>query len=198
MLGESLAARGIVPDLLISGGMRRHAQTLEGITSAASWSREIEVDERWAEYDHMAIIAAHKPAYRSMTLMQADLVRTFQPRKAFQTMFDAALVRWTGGEHDDSYSESFVDFQKRVEGALGGLVERLEAGQTALVVTSGGAMSWAAAHLLKSGTATWRELHHVTVNTGVTRVVHGQTGTSVVAINEHGHLDAERDLITVR
>lgn len=197
-LGEALAARGYHPDVIVTGGMNRHAQTAEGVARAAGWETQAIVDEGWAEYDHMAIIAAHKPAYRSMTIMQADLMRTLQPRKAFQTMFEAALDRWTSGEFDEEYPETFTDFQSRVEAALERLVARLEAGQTAAVFTSGGSMSWATTFLLRADAPTWSVLNHVTVNTGITKIVHGAHGTSVVTINGHAHVDHERDLLSVR
>ena len=71
-----------------------------------------------------------------------------RPTKAeFQEWFEQGTDRWTGGEHDDEYDESFAVFGDRVEQALGRVVETSASG-TAIVVTSGGPVARTAASLL--------------------------------------------------
>ena len=42
-----------------------------------------------------------------------------QPTKAeFQEWFEAATERWTGGDYDEDYAESFTAFTSRVGSAL--------------------------------------------------------------------------------
>ena len=73
---------------------------------------------------------------------------------------------------------------------------------TALVFSSGGPISWAAASLLAedSGPAQqlWRKLNPVCVNSGLTRLVTGRRGTTLVSFNEHAHLDGVPDVLTYR
>src|SRR4051812_35511730 len=90
-VGETLAARGVKPDVVVSGSMRRHCQTasLAGLTA--------EVDKGFDEFDHDEVIVTHKPAYRVRPVMLADLARTGNPRRAFQEMFTAATQRWIDG-----------------------------------------------------------------------------------------------------
>lgn len=190
LLGEHLAGREVVPSRVVVGGMRRHRQTAEAAIAAAGWEVEPEVDPGWDEFDHMGVITAHKPAYRSMTLMRADLVRTLHPRRAFGEMFDDALTRWTGGVHDD-YEETFPVFADRVDAALERLSEALGADETAVVVTSAGPVCRSTAALLDGGASTWLRLARAAVNSGVTTVSVRPSGPRLVTFNEHSHLLGE-------
>ncbi|WP_158707565.1 histidine phosphatase family protein [Janibacter massiliensis] len=188
LVGAALAERGVVPDVLVHGGMRRQRETAEEMVQAAGWSVEPDVDPGWAEYDHMEVITAHRPAYRSMTIMRADLIRTFQPRRAFHEMYDVATQRWTGGDHDTDYDESFAQFSSRVEGALTTLVARLGARQTGVVVTSAGVLASIVTDLVHGSSQTWKELERSAVNAAVTTLEVTRTGVGLVTFNEHVHL----------
>jgi broad specificity phosphatase PhoE len=188
-LGEVLAARGVTPDLVVSGSMRRHAHTAE----LAGFSAE--VDKGFDEFDHEQVILAHKPAYRARPVMLADLARTGNPKRAFQEMFTAATQRWIDGA--DGYAESFQTFCDRSEAAVRRTAERLGRGQTAVVFTSGGPIAVVVSRLLSGGDRLWARLNPVTVNTAITKVVSGRSGLTMVSYNEHGHLDGT-ELLTYR
>ena len=59
MLGAALAARGVAPDVVVAGEMKRHAQTAAGVLEGAGWSRDVEVDAGWNEFDHLQVLAVH-------------------------------------------------------------------------------------------------------------------------------------------
>ena len=166
MLGEALAARGVVPDLVVRGAMRRHRQTAEQAVAGAGWAAD--VDDGWNEFDHVQMLAMHPPAYRGEA--RAD-------PEQFQAWFEATL-RWTGGAYDEDYDESFTAFGARVDAALRRTVERLEPKQTAVVLTSGRPVSWVAASLLAGGADLWTQLNPVTVNSSVTKIVVGRRGAT--------------------
>jgi hypothetical protein len=44
----------------------------------------------------------------------------------------------------------------------------------------------------------WRRLNPVCVNSGVTRLVTGRRGTTLVAFNDHAHLDGVPDALSYR
>ena len=188
-LGEALAARGVRPDLVVSGSMRRHAQTasLAGFTA--------EVDKGFDEFDHDELIVTHKPAYRVRAVLLADMARKGNPRHAFQEMFTAATQRWIDG--GDGYTESFHTFCERSDAAVRRTAERLGKGETALVFTSGGPISVVVSRLLSGGDGLWAKLNPVTNNTAITKVVSGRSGLTMVSYNEHGHLDGS-DLLSYR
>jgi broad specificity phosphatase PhoE len=184
VLGKALADRGVRPDLVISGSMRRHVRTAE---LAVGPDVPVQLDEGFDEFDHEQVILAHMPAYRVRAVMVADLARTGNPHRAFQEMFTAATQRWIDG--GDGYTESFQAFCERSESAVRRTAERLGKGETAVVFTSGGPIAAVVSRLLSGGDGLWAKLNPVTINTAITKVLSGQRGLTVVSHNEHGHLD---------
>ena len=177
-LGAAFAARGINPDVLLSGGMKRHTQTAAATCSSAGWELPVATDSGWDEFDHLQVLARH-PAPEGVDL-SAD-------RRAFQRWFEDATLRWTSGQHDD-YDESFRDFCERITGAFERTIAALAPQGTAVVFTSGGPISWAAATRLGGDAALWLRLNQVTVNGGVTSFVIGSRSPTLLAFNEHAHL----------
>jgi len=186
--GRALAGRGVVPDVVVRGGMRRHRETAEAAAEAAGWSAEVTVDDGWDEFDHVQMLDVHGPpegaAEGQMT------------RQQFDAWFDAATERWTSGRYDEDYDEPFFGFTSRVESALRRTAAGLGSGDVAVVFSSGGPISWVAATLLGGGIDMWMRLNPVTINASVAKVVVGARGTTLVSLNDHSHL--EPDLVTYR
>lgn len=195
LLGKALAARGITPDLVVMGGMRRHRETAEACLAQLSGpggaTVSPQVDAGWDEFDHVAMLAAQPAPYGDRKPTKAE----------FQDWFESATDRWTAGEHDPEYAESFTAFTERVGSALRRTAEAAGSG-TAIVFSSGGPVSWATASLLaddqRAAGLLWRRLNPVCVNSGVTRLVTGRRGTTLVSFNEHHHLDGVPDVLTYR
>ncbi len=190
LLGRALAERGVVPDLVVSGGMRRHRETVAACLEGLGGATEPEVDPGWDEFDHQAMLARHP----------APFAGSRPTRVEFQEWFEAAAERWTGGAHDHEYAEPFTVFTDRVESALRRTVER--GAGTTLVFTSGGPIAWSAARLLAgapdAAAPLWHRLNPVCVNSGLTRLVAGRRGTTLVTFNEHAHLDGVPGALTYR
>jgi broad specificity phosphatase PhoE len=169
------------PSSWVRGGMRRHRETLEAMTSA-----DADVDERWDEFDHVGIVATHPDAP----------VGDVDPR-TFQRAFERATADWVAGTHGGD-GESYPDFVARVRGALDDAVADAGPGRTVVVVTSGGPIAVAAALLVDPDAdparvgALWARFNTVVVNAAVTRVVVGSTGARLLAFNEHAHLAPEQ------
>jgi broad specificity phosphatase PhoE len=183
LLGKALTQRGVQPDVVISGSMRRHAHT----ATLAFADAAAKVDKGFDEFDHEEVIVAHKPAYRRRAVMLADLARTGHPSRAFQQMFTAAIERWTLG--GDGYTESFTAFCDRSEAAVRRTAERIGKGETAVVFTSGGPIAAVVSRLLSGGDGLWLRLNAITINTAITKLVSGRSGLTMVSYNEHAHLD---------
>lgn len=198
VLGESLKDRVGEVDLVVCGGMTRHLQTAEATLDAMGIDIEPVIDERWNEYDHQEVIVRHKPAYKSRTVMAADLARRGDPRHHFQLMFDDALSRWTSGEKDEEYAEPWSEFMGRAEAGLSALLDETSAANNILVFTSGGPTSAVAARLLGLDVGGWLKLNRVCANASETKVIGGRSGISLVTYNGHAHFDADRELLTYR
>ncbi len=200
VLGSSLAARGIAPTRIVCGGMRRHAETADGILAGLgdSAAPELVVDDGWDEFNFEHVMQVHKPMYKSRVLMLADYARTpsAERRAKFQAMFEEATERWTGGEADDDYEESFPMFSERVDAALRRTADQAEG--TVVVVSSGGPIGLVSSHLLAGDASLWATLNRVAVNAAVTKVVAGRSGVTLSTYNEHSHLEHDRRLVTYR
>jgi broad specificity phosphatase PhoE len=194
LLGRSLKRRIETPDLVVCGEMERHLQTATTTLEAMGLDFDPQRNVAWNEFDHEEVIVRHKPLYRSKTVMVADLTRRGDPKHQFQLMFDDALERWTGGEHDSDYAEPWEGFVARV---LEGL-ERLPEDGNVLVFTSGGPASAVTAALLGLGPDGWRRLNRTCANCSETKIVTGRSGASLVTWNAHSWFDAERELISYR
>jgi len=187
-LGAALAARGIRPDLVVSGGMRRHRETVENVVAGGAYGDvSVQLDPGWDEYDHVSMLAQVPAPFAGEKPTAAE----------FQAWMEQATERWTRGEHEADYHEPFAEFTSRVEAAVRRTVEAVGGG-TALVITSGGPISWATASLLGGDATLWGRLNVVCVNTGVTKLITGRRGVTLVSFNEHTHLEGEPDLLTYR
>jgi len=185
LLGRWLRERGVAPTAVLRGGMRRHRETAE----AAGWSAD--EDLGWDEFDHLAVVAGD-PDHPT-----GDL-----DRRGFQRAFEQATARWTGGVHDSEYAESWPGFVDRVRSALDRATARAGAGETVVVVTSGGPIAVACAALADpdadaaSYARLWNRFNTTIVNSSFTRVVVGSTGARLLTFNEHPHLGG--DALTYR
>ena len=90
VLGTALRHR-LRPDAVFRGSMLRHEQTADGVLGAMDSLCVQQIDEGYNEYDHEDIIVKLRPMYANKLLMKADLAKTLNPRRAFQSMLTS---RW--------------------------------------------------------------------------------------------------------
>ncbi|MDT9592874.1 histidine phosphatase family protein [Nocardioides zeae] len=189
LLGGALASRGVTPDIVVRGTLGTQRETTEGLVEAAGWTPRVVVDERWDEYDRDGVLRDRIP-----TMVGGGAPEPQQ----FQQWMQAAMLRWTSGEHHD-YGESFADFALRTHGALLDAADRAGSTSTVVVVTSGGPIAWLTAALIglwapelppSELAGAWSRLHPVVVNSSVTKVTVGLRGVRLVSFNEHTHLEA--------
>jgi len=178
VVGRALAH--LTPDVVMHGSLVRQRRTAELAAAAAGWSTPLKEDRRWNELESLAQFAAVSGSPDGLD------------RDGFQRWYDAAMARWTGGEHDADYTESYLAFRDRSNAALSDVVE---AG-TVVAFSSGGPIAAIAAELLAGGAPTYSRLLPGIVNGGITRVISGRRGLTLLSFNEHQHLAP--DLVTYR
>jgi broad specificity phosphatase PhoE len=148
----------VKPDLVVRGAMRRHRETADAAVAAAGWRDDVVEDADWDEFDHLGTLDG--------TVLFDH--RDDEPHDERVRRFHATIERWSSGEHDADYRESFPAFQERVQSAFDRTLGRLGPQETAVVFTSGGPVSWLAATLVDGGVPAWRRLSRVVVNSSVT------------------------------
>lgn len=204
ILGRALAARGVLPDVIVRGDMRRHRETAEGILAGlaaeghGSGPIAVDVDGGWDEFDFQHVMERHRAPDGSAVTLPAHDAGTpgAEARARFQAIFEEATARWIGGTADEDYHESFPAFDARVDAAARSAAQRPE--RTVLVVTSGGPIGLVASRLLTGDASLWPALNRVAVNTAMTKVLRGRTSLTLSTYNEHGHLEHDRALVTYR
>src|SRR5690348_13213239 len=102
---ETLAGYGVQPTTLLHGGMRRQRETAEQmLLGAPAWELETQVDDRWRELDHSAVIEA----YPTVTDVDRELLRTGRMElRPFAELYTKATARWASGAYDSDYPETF-------------------------------------------------------------------------------------------
>lgn len=223
LLGAALAPLAGEGDVVICGGMRRHRQTAEeclaAMYSPATTSQHAatesspspvdgrgvgvraapQIDPRWNEFDHQQIIARHTPEYSDHEHLVAELSRATDPRRAFQSLFAAAMTRWSSGEFDHEYSEPWPVFGQRCRDALQAAADAAPSSASNIwVFTSGGPIAAIVQHLLQAPDEQAMKLSWTLVNAGVTQVHAARGGLRLSTFNGHAHLYGRADLITYR
>ncbi|BBH18645.1 fructose 2,6-bisphosphatase [Nocardioides baekrokdamisoli] len=184
ILGAALKARGVRPDRIVRGRMRRHDETAAGILDGLGGGPEPTIDEGWNEFDFLKVLAVHPIA------PEPDL-----DHAGFQRFFEDATGRWISGGYDHEYDESFGQFTGRVDEALD---RAAVASGVTVVVTSGGPIGVVASRLTAGDASLWQRFNRVAVNSAVTKVITGRSGATLSTFNEHSHLEHDRALLSYR
>jgi broad specificity phosphatase PhoE len=154
-----------------------------------------EVDERWNEYDHLALLGHHvagngaAPAFAAATEDQA---------RAVQRALDGAIAAWVAAGDCAACERPWSRFRDETADALAELLESLGRGGVGVVVTSGGVIAALCSRLLEVPPEGFVRLNRVIANASVTRVVSGRSGTSLLSFNEHAHLEGAGTPVTYR
>ncbi|ROU06302.1 histidine phosphatase family protein [Lysobacter enzymogenes] len=219
LLGAALAPLAGEGDLAICGGMRRHRETAEECLAAMS-ARDAPpaaaqagasraggrgsgvglpiCDERWNEFDHVQILARHRPEYADHDRLSADLRAQSDPHRAFQTLFAAAMQRWAGGEFDGDYDEPWPAFRARCGAALQAAAAQAGGARNVWIFTSGGPIAAVVQSLLDAPDAQALRLSWTLVNASHTQVHAARGGLRLSTFNGHAHLHVREGLITYR
>jgi len=189
-----LRRRRIVADQVISGDLQRQRDTVQPYADALALT--VRIDPRWNEYSDRDILINHSSMLAGLERHPGDPELTSQE---FQHVLNEALRRWIAAGGSSPAREPWPRFRGRVTGALEEVADGLCKGQTALVVSSGGAIAAITAALLGVPDEALIAFNHVSVNTAITKLAIGRSGTTLVSSNEHAHLDeADGSLITYR
>jgi broad specificity phosphatase PhoE len=185
VLTAALARRGLDVTRIVAGSARRQRETAEPL--AIAHGLEIEVDERWNEYETDEVLAHH--AREAVSLEGTGAGGEEITSRDFQLVLDDALRSWVEAGAATAAAQTWPEFLASRAAVLDDLAAGLGSGETGIAFTSGGVLGAIGAHLLGEHADLFPRLNNVVVNSGITKLVVGRGGTSLIAFNEHGHLD---------
>lgn len=182
-LGEYWRSRGTRFDAVITGTLRRHVQTLEGIRQGLGGMPEALTFSGLNEYDSAALIAAIHP----QPLPKADTPVLY--KQHFRLLCDA-LSQWMGGTISPVGMPSWQEFAGGIHATLEH-VRRHHAGQNVLLVSSGGPISTAVGQVLSTPPEVTIALNMRIRNSAVTEFSISAKRLMMQTFNTLPHLDSE-------
>lgn len=181
-LGEHWHARGLRFEAAYTGTLRRHRQSFDALASGLGGVGEPTALPGMNEYDADAIVQAMntQPLPRPDT---PELVR-----QHFRLLKDG-LLQWMAGRINPVGMPSWRDF-------VGGVAEALDRVRSqhsgdVLMVSSGGPISTAVAHVLQAPPAAMVELNLRMRNSAVTEFAFTPKRHALVTFNTLPHLEAD-------
>jgi len=188
-LGEHWRAQGLAFDAVITGTLKRHAQTLAGIQQGLGTQLDALAWPGLNEYDSHALIQAIVPG---------DVVKPTTPegyKHHFRLLRDG-LAQWMAGVVSPQGMPSYVEFVKGVTTALDH-VRQHHTGHV-LLVSSGGPIATAVAHVLGVSPETSIELNMRLRNSAVSEFTFSAKRHSLISFNSLPHLEtpSHKDWVT--
>jgi broad specificity phosphatase PhoE len=179
-LGEHWRTQGIAFDAVITGSLKRHAQTLAGIQQGIGTKHEALVWPGLNEYDGEAIIRAIQPG---------DLVKPTTPEgyKQYFRLLRDGLAQWMAGVVSPQGMPSYTEFVQGVVSAMDHVRQQHQG--HVLLVSSGGPIATAVAQVLRTSPETSIELNMRMRNSAVTEFSFSPKRHSLVSFNSLPHLE---------
>jgi broad specificity phosphatase PhoE len=189
-LGRYWAERGLRFDAVITGSLKRHAQTWAGIAEGAGLGLQPLVWPGLNEYDSEAVIRSIHP----QPLAKPDTPEMV--RHHFRLLRDG-LTQWMAGTVSPQGMPSYDDFVKGVAGALDH-VRTTHHTQNVLIVSSGGPIATAVGQVLGLSPEATIELNLRIRNSAVSEFQFTPKRHSLLTYNTLPHLDSGeyRDWVT--
>jgi broad specificity phosphatase PhoE len=188
-LGEHWHAQGMRFDAVITGTMKRHAQTLAGIQHGMNTQHAALTWPGLDEYDAEAVIRAIQPG---------ELVKPTDSEgyKQYFRLLRDGLAQWMAGVISPHGMRSYVEFVQGVTSALDHVRQHHEG--NVLLVSSGGPIATAVAHVLHTSPETSIELNMRMRNSAVTEFSFNPKRHSLLSFNNLPHLEtpSHKDWIT--
>ena len=183
-LGEYFRQRGRRFDAVLTGRLKRHAQSLAGIAQGLPDAPPPLVWPGLDEYDGHAVIAAIRPG----PLPRPDTPELF--RQHFRLLREG-LAQWMAGATSPAGMPSYAEFASGVSGALEHVRREFEG--DVLVVSSGGPISTAIGLVLGAPAETTIELNMRIRNSAVSELAYTPQRHTLLTYNTLPHLDRADD-----
>lgn len=197
-LGRHLNTLSIPIQEVVTGGMKRHQQTAENSLSELLYEGSQTLDDLWNEYDHTSILAGYKPEYSDIEAIKRDIIHLPDPMKAFQKIFEEAILRWASGHFPEEYPESWEDMVSRTVRGFEKIKSRIQPEQAILVYTSAGTISALLSNLLNLSLEDTFQLQWSMPNCAVTTIRINDEKAEVSSVGDINFFKEHAELLTYR
>ncbi len=179
-VGEYFARKGLQFEAVLTGTLRRHAQTWAGIAQGAGLTLQPTVWPGLNEYDSAAVIATISP----LPLTRPDTPELYKHH--FRLLRDG-LTQWMNGVVSPKGMPTYNEFAHGVTSAL----EHIRKAHTGnvLIVSSGGPISTAVGRILGTAPETTIELNMRIRNSSITEFAFTPKRHMLLTFNTLPHLD---------
>jgi broad specificity phosphatase PhoE len=191
LLGRWWAARGDAVHQVWSGSLKRQRDT--ALACFSEWptpAPSLQIDDGFNEYSHHDVFASQGKDIADPAVLAETLKRSDNPRRLFQQLFSKAFDQWVRGQHAAPGALTWAGFRGRCMAALRRVAADCGSGQTAVVVSSGGAIAAMCQELMGVPDTHVAELHYAVHNTSVTRLLCQGERITLSAFNALPHLEA--------
>ena len=183
-LGEYYQQRGIKFDSIVTGAMVRHRETAKSICHGLNIkTAEFDVLDELNEFDFQALVKAYIGKHPE------DAIAPNASASEHYRLLKKTLHCWSLGKLSINITETWQQFEQRVQWALGHIQEKYH-GQKVLAVSSGGAISMALRQIIQAPSKTAIELNMQIKNTAVSHFFFNSRAFRLTTFNHVPHLDS--------
>jgi len=179
-LGRHFASKGICFDAVLSGTLRRHSQTLSGISDGLGLPLHAAQWPGLDEYNSDAVIAAVHPA-------PLDRSPTPENYRQYFRLLRTGLLQWMLGNTQPKDMPHWHAFGQQVVAVLDHV--RQSQAEHVLLVSSGGPIACAIAHVLATPPEAMIELNMRLRNTAVSELAITPKRHALLTYNTLPHLE---------
>jgi broad specificity phosphatase PhoE len=182
-LGEHFATRGITFDRTLTGTLRRHRETLEGMRAGGLQAPEADTHPGLDEYMAEELLASW------LALTGANPPKAGADRREHFRMLREALAAWVAGTLPSPRHRSFIEFVEGARAALA-LARSDRSARRVLVVSSGGPIATLISSVLGTDLSAMVNLNLQMRNTGFSEFRFNERVVHCVSFNNIPHLDS--------
>ncbi|GLP96633.1 histidine phosphatase family protein [Paraferrimonas sedimenticola] len=179
-LGEYFCEELAKCDSIVTGQLKRHQQTLDGMALGSQLALPAEASASLNEYDFQSILTAYR--------RQQGLTEPLQwhDSSAVFHQLSQAMHAWQADQLDSQMlSESWLEFNQRVTRFIEQIIA--SPARKVVAVTSGGVIAAITAQVLNAPAASVVQLNRQIANTGVSHFKFGKGQISLTSFNSVAH-----------